>query len=93
MQPVHPDVTVAIPQAAFLLGVGMLTALSVERLVVRRHLRPHEPAAGTAHRCRRCRRAVRTFAAAVAAGDDARAERAAARILGTNDASTPHDEG
>jgi hypothetical protein len=92
MQPVQPDVTVALLEAAFVLGLGLLAAFAVERLVVRRYLRPHiESSAGTTHRCRRCRRAMRSFAAAVAAGDDARAERAAARILGRNDALTPHD--
>ena len=93
MQPVDPAVTDAIVQAAIMLGLGLLAAFSVERLVVRRLRHPHQSASGSAHRCRRRRRHMRAFAAAVAAGDDARAERVAARILGPNDVLTPRDDG
>jgi hypothetical protein len=91
MEPVQPEVMLAILQAAGVLCVGLLVAFAVERLLVQRLSRPAESAAGMTHRCRGCRRGIRSFVAAVANGDDVRAEQAAARVLGRNDLLTPHD--
>jgi len=93
MQPVHPEVTLALLHAAGALCFGLLVAIAMGRPIVRR-LRGRRPtsAAGTT-RCRRCRRATRSFVAAVAEGDNDRAERAAARVLRHNDPLTVHEDG
>lgn len=93
MQPMQPEMTLALLHAAGALCFGLLVAIAVGRPIVRRFGGGRARSADATARCRRCRRATRSFVAAVIEGDNDRAERAAARVLRHNDRLTVHEDG